>query len=105
MIACTVCGSTEWIACSPGTAPDAKAYDLDKLVNLRPAEDVPLQAWCAAHIPAIEALAKRIYDEDGFNFACLPLEQAWPADRENVRERYRAKARAVLAASTDGRKD
>ena len=54
MIACTVCGSPDWIACAPGTAPDAKAYDDDKLVNLRPGEDVPLQAWCPEHVPGMD---------------------------------------------------
>ena len=47
--------------------------------------------------PSLEALAKKLYEKDGFNFACLPTDEAWVKDRENVRERYRAMAWEELA--------
>lgn len=50
MIVCTTCGSPDWIACAPGTAPDAKSYDAEKITDIRPAEDVPTVAWCEIHV-------------------------------------------------------
>ncbi len=47
-IVCMVCGAP-WVACAPGTASDAKSYAAEKVTDLRPAEEVPLQAWCEQH--------------------------------------------------------
>lgn len=44
----------------------------------------------------IEILAKQIYEKDGFNFGCMKTNEAWTADREGVRERYRKIAACQL---------
>lgn len=41
---------------------------------------------------SVEEIAKQLYEKDGFNYACLPTEEAWVKDREDVRERYRKEA-------------
>lgn len=46
----------------------------------------------------IEWIAITLYGADGFALAMWPPAEAWLRDRENVRERYRAKARLVVAA-------
>lgn len=44
----------------------------------------------------IEAYAIYLYDEDGFALAIHTAEDSWSRDREDVRERYRVKARRQL---------
>lgn len=44
----------------------------------------------------IEELAKQLYEKDGFNYACLPTDEAWKKDREDVRERYRKMAAEAI---------
>lgn len=46
----------------------------------------------------VERVAKALYESDGFNVACKPTAEAWPMDREKVREDYRRKARAAISA-------
>ena len=46
---CTVCGSFEWMAVAPGTAPDASRFLQFNPFELRPAEPVPAVAFCLAH--------------------------------------------------------
>jgi hypothetical protein len=46
----------------------------------------------------IETLAKQLYEADGFNYGCLPTEEAWAKDRENIRERYRKLANDRIEA-------
>jgi len=47
----------------------------------------------------IEAKAVEIYERDGFALAICSAQESWSRDREDVRERYRKKARTVLEAS------
>lgn len=44
----------------------------------------------------IEELAKSLYEKDGFNYGCLPTEEAWKKDRENVRKCYLEKAKEQI---------
>lgn len=46
---------------------------------------------------SLETRAKEIYVADGFNYACLPTEEAWRRDREEVRQRYLRRAWEELA--------
>ena len=46
----------------------------------------------------IERVAVALYAADGFALAIYSPEESWPRDRENVRRRYREKARVVITA-------
>lgn len=48
-LTCTICGSFEWMAVAPGTAPDASRFLQFNPFELRPAEPVPAVAFCLAH--------------------------------------------------------
>lgn len=49
----------------------------------------------------IEELAKKLYEQDGFNYACLATDEAWRRDREDVRNRYRQIAWERMNARTN----
>jgi len=47
----------------------------------------------------VERVAKAIYQADGFMLTmCETADESWAKDRDDVRERYRLKARAAIAA-------
>ena len=45
------CGASDWIACRPGTARDARTSPDRKVVDLKPAKAVRAVVWCAACWP------------------------------------------------------
>lgn len=46
----------------------------------------------------VERVAKAVYAHERFQPALYDAEEGWKRDREEVRARYRAKARAVITA-------
>lgn len=46
----------------------------------------------------VERVAMRLYRADGFMLAMFTADKSWAKDREDVRDRYRYKARAVIDA-------
>jgi hypothetical protein len=49
----------------------------------------------------IERVAKAIYEADGFCLGGWSVDKAWPADREDVRAKYRQLACTAIAAMRD----
>jgi hypothetical protein len=58
MIACSVCGSPEWITCHPGQAAESRVLE-DGVFKLHPAVEVADTAWCKAHWPSHVATKRR----------------------------------------------
>lgn len=52
-------------------------------------------------IDEIEQLAIRLYADDGMALAIYSPEESWSRDREDIRERYLAKARATISRDPD----
>ena len=48
-----------------------------------------------AELREIERIAKEIYAAEGYQFFCLPTDEAWEADRKEVRDRFLQRARML----------
>lgn len=48
-LTCIVCGSKDWVSCDPGTSADATRFACDLVVEIQPAVEQPMRAWCLAH--------------------------------------------------------
>lgn len=51
------CGSPDWYRCAPGTTADAKSHPGANVVDIRPADEVPMRVWCAACDPWVRRVA------------------------------------------------